>query len=233
MSTQRKLATITIADPEGNGDQITLLRNRKSSQPVIYTKFDDLGLETPITTLAKEIYEQLQLKATRRNPQLQVMFYCIYEAYKNLGITIDPYNLAKIVGLPPNGITKALSINVKCVNTSITIGDEMSNHARNFIDDESERKFGFSAGDFIKYYYQYTQLNPVLLPNIQNLCDSLFSKNRDFEDNPPQHVAVAVIWYYMEINGVDLNIDQFLEQTNLKKTKITPLYKEVQEIDNS
>ncbi len=231
----------------------TLLREKKVGQPVIFQKIDELCLNETITTVAKNIYRRLQIKATRRDPQSQVLFYCVYQAYKQKKIVMDPITLANKIGIDPTKINKALSINVKRSRfppattvppaTIIFNIPGQSPHQRTIAHGMtyssghpsmvSSSIIGYSPEEYIDYYHRHTQLNRRLLESIKELCRELIKKDSDLEDNPPQFIAAAIIWYFMEINGVTINIDSFLSEIKLKKNKVRPIYQSVQHIDNS
>ena len=219
----KRSVVIRIDNPNDENGQITLMKKKNASQPVIFTKIDALQLDLSISIKAKSIFAELNIK-TRRKPQLHVIYFCVYNAHKKLGITIDPIVLASSIGLNANEIKKATYTKIKKYGTHTQEFDAKMLYSNN--------KYT-SPKDFISHYYYNIGLGSDLLPSIIKVYTRVIETDPDFKDNPPQYIAAAIIWYFIHINGITMTIDKFLIDTKLKKTKIIALYKEVQKIDNA
>ena len=195
-----------------------LVREKKSTQPVIYTKIEAFQYNWQITDKAKDIYNKLNIKATRNDPQNRILYYCIYYAHLDLKIPIDYNSLAKMLNIPITGIAKALAINVKrkkYTNVIITPNIKYCN-----------------TSDYFIIYAKHTRFDTDIIETLNELNGKIMKLDPDLEDNPPSELAAAIILYFSKINGIDIDIDEFIRLIEQKKNRIIKLLNQIQRIDN-
>jgi len=59
---------------------------------------------------ANDVYNMLDISTKRGGRRKKVVFFCLYEAHRLMRIPIDPKDLAKIVGIGKNHISKAFTM---------------------------------------------------------------------------------------------------------------------------
>lgn len=72
--------------------------------------FDTYDFCHEIRNKAYDIYEAMTAKEKRSKNKKRYIFYCIYNAHRELGYVMDNYEVAKKIGLDFKEITKAKSI---------------------------------------------------------------------------------------------------------------------------
>lgn len=72
--------------------------------------FDEYDFCDEVKNKAYDIYESISAKEKRSKNKKRYIFYCIYNAHRELGYVIDQYDTAKKIGMEFKDITKAKSI---------------------------------------------------------------------------------------------------------------------------
>lgn len=164
---------------------------------------------------ANYIYSKMNHSTRRANKRTLLLFFCVYSAYKELNIKVNPSDLGKIFNLTHGQMMKtesmfsALQTGYKPVCRTISIYD--------YIPDYCE-KIGMED-----------HINDITL-----LSDSILKKDKDLLQHVPQTLATGIIKYYMTINGIELEDKNGLSSiTNRSDTTIDTMYKKICEIDNN
>jgi transcription initiation factor TFIIIB Brf1 subunit/transcription initiation factor TFIIB len=161
---------------------------------------------------------QKQVRGTNRT---QLIFYCLYEAQKNIGKEPpNPHQIADLVGLSHRDIAKAIS--------------------RNSFRGYRHKNVVMKANDFIEPFCRWTPISDASgnIEEINDLLNEILSKNVEIHNSSPQDVAAGIIYYFMEINGIitDDNstevLDAFSEGISIQKKLISDMKEEIERIDN-
>lgn len=161
----------------------------KTAPRTIIHDMVNINIPTNIKEKADEVYNMLNISTKRGARRKKVVFFCIYEAHRLLKIPIDPKDLAEIVGIEKNHISKAFTM---CSPI------ETEYYPPNV-------KFNFR--EFIRLNYHLTGLSTVNLEDVLSLADDICQKNPAINNIFPQLVAGAILSYYMDINGVQSKIN--------------------------
>jgi transcription initiation factor TFIIIB Brf1 subunit/transcription initiation factor TFIIB len=120
-----------------------------------------------------------------------------------------PKDVADIVGLPYNKMTKALKKFPKCVGPK-----------------------HISFISLIPRYCERLGVDKNSITYIQNCGEDLLRKDPELDDDFPQNIAVATILYYLTISGVEINRREYSKTVGLSEVTITNIYKKIMGIDN-
>lgn len=167
-----------------------------------------------IKETAEQIFKQLDTTTKRGNKRKKLIFYCVYNAYKSLGIIEDAKTIADVVGIAHTDITKAFSL-------------------------YSEAKTNYQApvtfhtpSDFIHKYYKEAGLSPECLEPLLNLAEEVLELDPELYESYPQVVAAGIILYYMTINGVAVNKKEFAKIIGKSEMTVVKMYKRVSNAHN-
>jgi transcription initiation factor TFIIIB Brf1 subunit/transcription initiation factor TFIIB len=199
-----------VNDPLWMGTDISKMEDRS-----ILADLDKIPIGDEIKLQAEHIFKQLEVGTRRGGKRKKLLFYCIYNAYKALGILEDAKTVADLVGIPYTDITKAFSL-------------------------FSEGKTSYRApitfrtpSDFIQRYYSEAGLGAESLPALLALCEELLRLDPDLYESYPQVVAAGIILYYLTINGVAVNRTDFAKIFGKSPMTIAKMYKRVSAVHNA
>lgn len=192
-------------------DDLTGISNRIVNRSILQD-MGDLVISENIKEKANEVYNMLNISTKRGGRRKKVIFFCLHEAHRLMNIPIDPKDLASIVGIKNNDISKAFTM---CSPI------ETGYHPLNI---------RFTFREFIPVYYRLTGLSNLILDDVLSLADDIYKKDPTVENEFPQIMAAAILMYYMEINGVEssINISKVLHTSsltlNLLKSRIESIH---------
>jgi len=186
-----------------------------TSTKTIYDELQRLDLPESIRALANDIYARLAGDTgTRRcSVRRSLIFFCVYNGYLEAGEVRDPVEIAKLVGIAPNTIAHALnqfSYPLTCYRI---------------------KNVTTSPVDLIEQYARQQGIREDLLPSLRALC-ARWTEAPVFRRLMPQPVAAGVLRYYMELNGLPLDMDQFLKTYHLTRLALDQAYGKIVELDN-
>lgn len=174
----------------------------------------DFYIADHIKEKANDIYTKLEISTKRGGRRKKVIFFCLFNAHRELNIPCDPRVLANAVGIESNDISKAFSM---CSPI------ETGYYPRN-------KRFTYM--DFIPIYYHLTGLSTLNLSDVEELGREISEKHSSIWDELPQTVAAAILMYYMEINGVTCTFD-FSKTVNRSEMTLVQMKKQIESIHNS
>ena len=180
----------------------------KSSEKSIMTDLSDFDLTDDIKIKADEIFRSMKIPTRRGRRRRKVVFYCVFQAYKETGLPKDPKELALKMGIDPNEISKAFSM---CSETETGYRPE-------------PRKS--TPLEFIPIYYPFTGLTDDGMSKVRALTREILEKDSDLSDQFPQTVAAAILIYYMNINGVQYD-KTFAQKVGKSDVTLTTMAKRV------
>lgn len=175
-----------------------------------YPQFSD-----DIKIRANTIYLKMNPTTNRAKKRTLLLFFCIYNAYKELGIKIDPAVLGDIFGLNAGQLQKTesmfsrLQTNYKPIINCRTVSDYINDYCQ-----------AIGLADYVD--------------DIIQLSDHILSKNVDLNQSASQPVAAGMIKYYMVINGIELVNKELLSQAARRSdTTIEAMFKKISGVDNT
>jgi transcription initiation factor TFIIIB Brf1 subunit/transcription initiation factor TFIIB len=162
---------------------------------------------------ANFIYNKMKLTVRRANKRNFLLFFCVYSAYKELEININPTELGKKFLLTHGEMQKThsmfsqLQTGYKPIQRAISATDYMS--------------------DFCSQL-NLEQYTDELLIFSQNLL----SKHKELVQGVPQTVAAGILMYFMTIHGIELTDKEMLSTiTSRSETTILSMYKNISELE--
>lgn len=182
----------------------------------IQDELQRLPLPDPIRATANDIYVRLsEDTGTRRcTVRRKLIFFCVYNGYLENGEVPDPVQIAKLVGVSPAAISNALK-HFSFPRTSYRI-----------------RKVATRPTDLLPQYARILGLREDAVDDLLTLA-ARCTDHAAFAKMMPQPVAAGVLRYYMELQGVPVDIDRFLEAFHITRIALDQAYHKVIEHDNT
>jgi len=194
------------------GDQFYTKKNNKNITNDLnkYSEFSD-----DIKYRANYIYIRMNHSTRRKKKRQLLLFFCVYSAYKELGIKVNPADLGDIFGLTSGQLQKT---------------DAMFSHLQTGYKPVCQ---SISVNDYIHDYGVKIGLEEHI-ENIIQLCDNIIIKDTSLSQASSQPVAAGMIKYYMMINGIELaDKNALIDAARRSDTTIESMYKKICLIDNA
>ncbi len=183
----------------------------KSIRPEIV----ELGFPENIMEKADEIYHSIDAGTRRGKRRKCLLFYCIYQSHKNLGIPVDPRSIIVSFGLRTGDMTEALSgfseLNTGFVPSNLYI----------------------SPIDLLPTYARKMELREDSIQALVEFGADVLKNNPSLLDKFPQTVASGLLKYYLSIQGINLDMKAFAEIIGLSEATINTTCKLITTLDNS
>ena len=147
---------------------------------------------------AMELYSRMHVDIKKGTKRKELEYFLVYSAYKEEGIVVEPYGLAKIMGINPASIGKAhsaFSFSSTGYKPPIMIGSPIK------LIPELCAKLG--------------TIEVGIVESIVGLARSVISKNAALLEHSPQKLAVAFIESYLEDNSYEVNKQLLCELVNV------------------
>jgi hypothetical protein len=168
-----------------------------------------------IKNRANAIYMQMKHNTKRAKKRKLLLFFCVYSAYKELGINVNPSDLGHIFNLSSGELQKTESM-----FSHLQTGYKPVCNVRTIYDYISDYCIKIGMEEFI--------------PNITLLCQTILLKNKDLSQASCQPAAAGMIKYYMTINGIELsNKNALAEAADRSDTTVECMYKRICAVDNA
>ena len=138
----------------------------------------------------------------------------VHNAYKELGIPIDPKQICLKMGVKINTINKSASL-FSTINTGYR-----------------PKNMDVSASDLIPGFCQILALDDNFCNGAVEMCNYVLNKNSALKNEYPQKVAIGVIEYFCTINGIKMDTNM---SKNIKLSTVTikTINKEIEKAWNS
>lgn len=170
-----------------------------------YTQLSD-----EIKYRANDIYNTMNSKTFRADKRKMLLFYCVYNAYKELNIKEDSTKIGSIFGLTTSQIQKSVSM-----FNPLQTGYKPVEHIR-------------SITDYLPDYCEQLKFNDCYIDEIMVFADDLLKECAWLTHEVPQTAAAGVIKYYLILNDLELDDKNLLsEVTNRSDTTIETMYKKI------
>jgi len=182
----------------------------------IHDELQRLDLPESIRAFANDIYALLASDTGTRRCSVRrgLIFFCTYNAYLEAGEIRDPVEIANLVGIPPNTIAHALkqfSYPLTCYRI---------------------KNVTTSPSHLIEQYARQQGIREELMPDLKALC-ARWTSAPIFRKLLPQPVAAGVLRYYMELNGLYIDMETFLKTYHLTRLALDKAYAHIVGIDNA
>lgn len=168
----------------------------KSNEKSIRSDIDKLGFPNNIVNIADIVYQNMDLGTKRGKRRKMLIFYCVFTAYNQENITVDPIWLANLCGLERSNISKALSM---CSPVSAFTEAPMVKFTtpRSYIP------------VYFKKLQEWINFPDNTIEEIYEISDEIMQKDSSLNDEKPQTVAAAILVHYMKINGYTIDKEKY------------------------
>lgn len=201
----------TAVESEPNHQYYSNTRPVKSIMPDL----KKLAFSDDIRRRADAIFLAMDQGIRRGGRRKQLVAHCIYQAYKDLGIAVDPNFIATTVGINRNKIRKA---------SSIFSPSRTGRHVPNTVT---------HPADLLPDYCKRIGLSEDASEQVCNIAVKICQLRRDLCEKSPRSVAAGILHYYMSIQGIQSNEALLREITTLSSATITSISALVSSIDNA
>lgn len=187
----------------------------KGNERSILKDMENIAVPDEIKIKAEEIFNKLNATTKRGNRRKQLVFFCIYNAYNELGYPQDPKQIAILVGIKNSEMTKALS---------------MCSEAQTGYKPPSVQ---ITALDLLPQYCENLGLRDDTVPDVIEFAMKILAIDTELNETFPQKVAAGILLYYATINGIKIDKKEYAKMIQLSEVTINSMYKQVARIDNS
>jgi hypothetical protein len=198
--------TINSMDRSVVVSEITNSHQRRRKEKDDLEDMMKFSIPIEIKDEARRIYSQIKM-STRQGRRKQLLFFIIYEAYMSLNIVVDYVYVAEIVGIP--------------------ISD-----AKEAFNDFSEARSGYKsplrdiqASDLIPNIARIT-VGDGMVEECVRQAEEIIKKIPALKGRFPRDVAIVVVYYIMEINGMDVDRDLYIKRMQIS----TPTFNSIRTI---
>ena len=154
-------------------------------------ELNELCFEEEIKSEAFNIYKSMKLNIKRKDNRLGLKFFCIYNAYRNHGVTKDPNKIAQQVGLNNYNLTKIMKM-FSFEQTGYRV-----------------KEININPIGYINDYYQQSGFRMDEIQNLYTFANFILEKNKLSEEYPQRVAAALIIYYISKIHNEKLPIKFF------------------------
>ena len=174
-----------------------------------------LQISDQIKNEAESIYQSLHKDTKRKTNRKRQIFYCLYRAYHDSGEVKEPTEIAKIVGLKSSEI-----------NAAFALFSQIQTGYPNPIVQRTPQ-------DFVPGILQSVGVDLEDRSALMELFDEILQKDPSLLEEFPQAVAGAIIFYYLEINGVPISKKDVAKSVNRSEMTLQKVYKKIVAVHNA
>jgi transcription initiation factor TFIIIB Brf1 subunit/transcription initiation factor TFIIB len=202
---------ITLGSDYGESKSSVKLKASEKS-----LKNDLLKLPYPedIKNKAEEIFQRLNTTTRRGRRRKQLVFFCIYSAYKELGLAKDPKGIAITIGIKPSSTARAVAM-------------------------YSESQTGYRSKDididplsYIPEYCEQLQILDMAEPCIEFCKGEILERFYELSDRSPQKIACGFLCYFLDANGFEVDFKKIAQVVGLSAATIKNTFTEIKRLDN-
>lgn len=159
------------------------------SERSIYTDLMSLNLPEDVIEQSELYFQRLNITAKKGSRRNQILFVCIYNAYKLLNCPQDAGIVANICGLDKSKINKAI---------------------KNYCDPESDIIY-VEPENFLQRYIRELNLSTNDENNIYNIMENIKENHLILLEEFPQILSLAIVKYYLDQNRIEYDKNKFSE----------------------
>lgn len=198
-----------------SSDKMLIDTSSKNKGRSILKDLEEHPLPEEIKRTAEIIFQSMKVGIRRKRHRKKLLWYCVYQAHKELNITVVAEHLARMFGLENKDMAKAGNMFSKLQTgyeppTNITIPE-----------------------DLITRYCGALGLSEDCCEAIVTIIKNVKQHESFDRELSPQIIAGAAIKYYMFYSGIKLaNPKELYKIIGKSEVTIGPIYKKIMEIDN-
>lgn len=187
----------------------------RANQRSILPDMKDIHVPEDVKVRANEIYNKLAISTKRGTRRVQMIFFCIYMAYRELGHPQDPHQLSSVLGLTKSEVNKTFSM-----FSEVQTGYRPDTKEVNVVDllPTLCRLIGFEK----------SEIDSCVKVGIE-----IMEKESDLNESFPQKVAAGILQYYLTINGVQIDKKRYAQKIGLSQGMIQNMCSKVASVHNS
>jgi|LSQX01.1.fsa_nt_gb transcription initiation factor TFIIIB Brf1 subunit/transcription initiation factor TFIIB len=204
-------------DPSVSNPYTTTHSLIKTIERSLHKDMEHLAIPDDVKQKANQIYQSVPIGTKRGNKRRQLVYWCIFNAFLELGYQKNPKEIAQLVGIKPNEITKANSAYSEIQTGYRSVG----------------RVVEFSPIHFIPQYCHKLSLDESYIEQTMTFTKSLLQRSPSLLDKTPQAIAAGIIIYNLGMLGVNVNNKKFAEIVELSEVTIAKAYRLVAHADNT
>lgn len=191
-------------------------RTTPKSEPSILKDMIGLPYSDNIKQHANSIFNRFNSNKTYRSQRrVKLIFYCIYNAHKELDLNVNPTEVAIAVGMDPRNCSKALSLFSE-VETGYR-PPQISSTPQHFLP-------GYCDKLEIK--------DEEAFQAIMDLAGKILRKEPALREKSPQKIAAGILKYWMDTNGVKIKEEDYARVVRQSPTTIKSIVNEIEVVDN-
>lgn len=164
---------------------------------------------------ANSIYNKMRYQVRRKKTLRQLLFYCVYNSYLELGIDINPIELGKHFDLTQSEVQKTdsmfspLQTGYRPPSTIIT------------------------PSGYLPGYCEALKLSQDCTDAVLQLAKEIMDKDPSLHQENPQTVAAGILRYFTIMNGIQCDDPQRLAViTSRSNVTIDNIYRRISAVDN-
>ena len=192
------------------GDRHTRAKAERS----IMKDLDPYNLPDEIKNKANNVFVSIAPATHRGKKRKQLLFFCLFTAYKELGIHVDPKTIAQLINMDLGGMNKSISM-----FSEIQTGYRVRKHI-------------VTCVDIVPDYCEKVGISVDAVSQVTGLASEMLTKCPNLRERYPQTVAAGILRYYMSINGLLVDELAFAKTLCLSEATISQSHKLIQQIDN-
>ncbi len=168
-----------------------------------------LEIDEDIKVKANEIFKNLIRKMPKIKKKKQSIFFCLYEACKQLNVKKDSHVLADMIDMPIDHILSALT----------TFSTTQTGYETKIVKT--------TAIDLIPDYCNRVQFNMGQASEAKDITEIVFKNNPDLKEEMPRKMTAGILKYYMDINGIIINKSEFSKLMGFSEATLNTLSKKI------
>ncbi len=207
------ISTIEEIEESEESAEISVVKKRRTKGQDIGKYINVLRLPEEVKIRAADIKRTRMNVPTKRGSNLnKLIFFCVYNAYEELGLKFDKHEIAELCG-----------VNAKDICRILRMFPEISTGYKAPVDDKNPLYY-------IPILFDITKLHRSKLPDIISITERILYNKHYNIDAFPETVALGIILYYMDINGIPYDINEISKKYAI--STITTMKKNISIIDN-
>ena len=190
-------------------------RKNKAERNII-SEMTGLAFSDEIKLYANNVFHRLGCPVKRARRRNLMIFYCIYKAHIENGITVTPSQIATLCNIYPSEVQTAISMFSR---------DDRSTS-------QSQIKF-VNPLDLIPEYCNNLGISEETTKLMITFGQTIINKSPKIVDETyPQIVAASVMQYYFKTNGIVVSEASFSKVVGRSIPALKATYLKISEIDN-
>ena len=198
----------------GPFDNNSSIRTRGRSQKQSNGIMDELAIypvSDDIKFQANQVFFSLNSPTKRGAKRQNMIFYCLYKAYKDLNIVKSPGEIASMVGITQNQMQRAITQNTISNDVTISTPIDMIKPFCNALD----------------FHISVESVEEKAKEIIDKSINSLYNLN----ETSPVNTAAAILLYYLNIHGCKYDKAEFSRILKVPIASINSIYTIIERLD--